>query len=102
MARASSRARRLFADEPSLREELEQISEQIVRLGERTIGEGQEKLAEEITRLKAGVDDLLERAGEQGRASVDAVAAAVQKRPVTSIAGAFVAGMVISALLARR
>jgi ElaB/YqjD/DUF883 family membrane-anchored ribosome-binding protein len=103
MARASSRARsRLFADEPSLREELEQISEQIVRLGERTIGEGQEKLSEEITRLKSGVDDLLERASDQGRASVDAVAAAVQKRPVTSITGAFVAGMLISALLARR
>lgn len=103
MARASSRARpRIFADEPTLREELEQISEQIVKLGERSIGEGQEKLAEEITRLKNGVDDLLERASEQGRASVDAVAAAVQKRPVVSVAGAFFAGLLISALLARR
>jgi ElaB/YqjD/DUF883 family membrane-anchored ribosome-binding protein len=86
MARAATRARRrLFAEEPSLREELEQ-----------------KKLAEEITRLKDGVDDLLDRATEQGRASVDAAVAAIQKRPVASIATAFFTGMLISALLARR
>ena len=101
MARTRARTR-IFADEPTLREELEQISDQIVKLGERTVSEGQEKLAEEITRLKHGLDDILERAGEQSRASVDAVAAAVQKRPVASVASAFFVGMLISALLARR
>jgi len=101
MARTAARAR-ARSDESSLREELEQISEQIVKLGERTLGEGQEKLAEEIDRLKSGVDDLLDRAGSQGRASVDAVVDVVQKRPVMSVAAAFLAGLAISALLARR
>jgi ElaB/YqjD/DUF883 family membrane-anchored ribosome-binding protein len=101
MARGSH-ARRSSRDEASLREEIEQIGAQIVRQGERSLGEGQKKLGKEIARLKAGIDDLLERVGDRGRMTVDTVVDAVQQRPITSIAGAFAAGMLMSILISRK
>jgi ElaB/YqjD/DUF883 family membrane-anchored ribosome-binding protein len=102
MARAAHARRARDDEDQTLREQVEEIGAQIVRLGERSIGEGQEKLADEINRLKGGVDDLLERLGDQSRVTVDTVINAVQKRPVASVAGAFAAGMLLSLLLARK
>jgi ElaB/YqjD/DUF883 family membrane-anchored ribosome-binding protein len=102
MARAAHARRSRADDDQTLREQVEEIGAQIVRLGERSIGEGQEKLADEINRLKSGVDDLLERLGDQSRVTMETVVSAVQKRPVASVAGAFAAGMLLSLLLARK
>jgi ElaB/YqjD/DUF883 family membrane-anchored ribosome-binding protein len=102
MARAAHARRARDDDDQTLREQVEEIGAQIVRLGERSIGEGQEKLADEINRLKGGVDDLLERLGDQSRITVDTVISTVQKRPVASVAGAFAAGMLLSLLLGRK
>jgi ElaB/YqjD/DUF883 family membrane-anchored ribosome-binding protein len=102
MARAAHARRARVEDDLTLREQVEEIGAQIVRLGERSIGEGQEKLTEEINRLKGGVDELLDRLGEQGRVTMDTVIGTVQRRPVASVAGAFAAGMLLSLLLSRK
>jgi ElaB/YqjD/DUF883 family membrane-anchored ribosome-binding protein len=86
----------------SLRDELELIGSQIAHLSERTVGEGQEKLAEEVEKLKGTFDDLLERATETTFNGIDTMTSKVQERPIESVLGAFAAGAVLAALFARR
>lgn len=103
MARKDRTIQKLYGrGDVSLREELELIASQIAHLSERTVGEGQEKLNEEVMRLKETFEDLLERAQDRTAVSLDAVTSKVQERPIESMLGAFAAGAILAALLARR
>ncbi len=86
----------------SLREELEMIGSQIAHLSERTLGEGQEKLNEEVENLKGTFEELLERAEDAAFSGLDTLTGRVQERPIESVLGAFAAGAVLAALFARR
>jgi hypothetical protein len=86
----------------TLREELELIGSQIAHLSERTVGEGQEKLAEEVEHLKGTFEELLERAEDAAFSGLDTLTGRVQERPIESLLGAFAAGAVLAALFTRR
>src|SRR5215470_464185 len=86
----------------TIREELEALGAQISRLGERTLSEGQERVAEEIDRLKGRLQSVLDHVEDQGETALDTVVTTVQRRPLASMVGAFAAGIVLSSLLARR
>lgn len=86
----------------TLRDELEMIGAQIAHLGERTVGEGQEKLNEELIRLKETFEDLVERAEDKTYESIDNVTHKIQERPMEAILASFAAGAVLAALIVRR
>ncbi|MBL8630631.1 MAG: hypothetical protein JNM81_13430 [Rhodospirillaceae bacterium] len=86
----------------TLREELELIGSQIAHLSERTLGEGHEKLNEEVEHLKGTFEELLERAHDTAASGLDSLGERVQERPVESLLGAFAAGAILAALLVRR
>lgn len=102
MARVEHLARKAAKEDASLREDIEALGAQIVRLGEKSLEQGQERMAEEVERLKLGVEALMERLGKQGENTVDTVASTVRNRPIATLVGAFVAGLALSALLSRR
>jgi ElaB/YqjD/DUF883 family membrane-anchored ribosome-binding protein len=85
-----------------LRRDLEALGADIVKLSEKSLTDGQGKVAEEAQRLKAVVTDLIDRAESNGRSSLDEVSVYVTKRPVTSLAVAFASGMVLATLVSNQ
>jgi len=102
MAKLNGRSRARRAAETSLREDLEDISAQVAKLGSKGWGEGQELIAAEIERLKAGVESVVDRVMEQGEHSYEQLTDVVQRRPMTSLCAAFATGVVLAALFSRR
>lgn len=86
----------------TLREELELIGSQIAHLSERTLGEGHEKLNEEVQNLKGTFEELLDRAQDTAASGLETLSDHVQERPLESMLGAFAAGAILAALLVRR
>lgn len=83
----------------SLLAELEEIGSQIARLGERSIEEGQERLGEEVGRLRANFDSIKARLREEGLSSIESMSDTIQQRPITSVAAAFTAGAAATLLI---
>jgi len=104
MARTDRALKKLYGrnGNVSLSEELELVGSQIAHLSERTVGEGQEKLNEEIIKLKGTFDDLMSRARENASSSFESATAKVREKPIESVVGAFAAGAIVAALIARR
>ena len=86
----------------TIRDELAALGAQMSRLGEKTLSEGQERVAEEIDRLKGRLQEVMEQVEDHGETALDTVVSTVQRRPLTSMFSAFAAGIVLSSLLARR
>ena len=86
----------------SLREDLEDLSAQIAKLGNKGWGEGQELIAAEVEKLKAGVDSMVDRALEQGEHSYEQLTDVIQRRPIASLGAAFAAGLVLATMFSRR
>jgi ElaB/YqjD/DUF883 family membrane-anchored ribosome-binding protein len=86
----------------AVRRDLEVLGTDIAKLGEKSLSDGQEKLSQELERLKANVADISLRVTEKGRASADSAAEIVRKHPLTSVAGAFAVGMLLASLSGRR
>jgi len=90
------------SSDTTIRDELEALGAQISRLGEKTMSEGQERVAAEIDRLKSALETVIDRVEDHGETALDAVVTTVQRRPLASMVGAFAAGIVLSSLLSRR
>ncbi len=86
----------------AVRRDLEELRADVVKLGETSLSEGQEKLAEEAQRLKGLLTDLIRGAEQQGRVSLDGVAGYVTQRPVSSVAIAFSSGLLLAMLFGGR
>ncbi len=87
---------------PVLRRDLEALGADILKLSEKSLTNGQGKMAEEAQRLKSVVTELIDRAEANGRSSLDEVSTYVTKRPVTSLAVAFASGLVLAALFSNQ
>jgi len=94
--------------EPSLatwsavRHDLETLGADIVKLGETSLNGGQELVAQETQRLRAVLADLITRVDSRGRSSLGDLTEYVTKRPITSVAVAFSAGLFLAMLSGRR
>ena len=100
-AQLANGAERSAATWSAVRRDLDTLRTDIVKLGESSLTDGQEKIAEEVQRLKAALAELMTGVEIRSRSSLEGVSAYTTRRPVTSLAAAFGSGVLL-ALLSRR
>ena len=86
----------------AVRRDLDTLRTDIVKLGERSLTDGQEKVTEEAQRLKTVLAELVARVEIRSRSSWEGVSEYVTRRPVTSLAAAFGSGLILALLSGRR
>jgi len=90
------------ADWKLIREDLDKLRADLARLGEKSLAEGQDKVAEELAALRAKAASLAAKVNERGRSAHEDVVAYVRENPIQSVGGAFGLGLLVAALLSRR
>lgn len=85
-----------------IREDLDKLRADLARLGEKSLAEGQEKLAEEVAQLKARAANLATSVNEKGRDAQADLISYVRDNPITSVGGAFGLGLLVAAVFSRR
>ncbi len=109
MSRIDSKLKNLsdaagLSDDPSwatVRSDLEVLGSDIARLGEKSLADGQERISQELDRLKARVAEIAQSANQKRQDSVDAAVEGIRKRPLASVASAFAIGVLFASLRRR-
>ncbi len=85
----------------TVRSDLETLGNDIARLGASSLAEGQERVSQELERLKARVGEIAQNVKQKREDSVEAAVEGIRKRPLTSVAGAFAIGVFLASLRRR-
>ena len=101
-AQATNGAKSPVATWSAVRRDLDTLRTDIVKLGEKSLTDGQEKVAEEMLTLKAALGELMARVEVRSRSSWEGTLEYVTRRPVASLAAAFGAGVLLAMLNGRR
>jgi len=85
-----------------IREDIDKLRADLTRLGEKSLAEGQDILADELAQLRVKAATLAEKVNTASRSAHADVLHYVRENPITSVGGAFGLGLLVAALLSRR